>query len=100
MTNDKPYFLPLMKEYYLKIKSGEQDCEIKPLNHRGWNHNNIYPLRELNVSNGYQKKGRIVKLISRVAVTSDLEMSGIPRWHIDAVEEIYGKRGYWMIAYF
>ena len=46
----KPYFLPLNKEFYLKVKSGEQDCEIRPANHRGWNSKNIYPGRWLKFS--------------------------------------------------
>lgn len=99
MTHDKPYFLPLMKEYYLKIKSGEQDCEIRPLNHRGWNLKNVYPPREIAVSNGYQKKGRIIKRMVRTVVTNNLSESNIPQWHIDAVEDIYGKRPLWLIAY-
>jgi hypothetical protein len=100
MTHSKPYFLPLYKEYYLKIKNGEQNCEIKPFNHRGWNSKNIYPLRELNVSNGYQKPGRIIKRIYRVDITNDLKKAYIPQWHIDAVEAIYGKRDLWMVASF
>lgn len=49
----KPYFLPLNKEFYLKVKSGEQNCEIRPANHRGWNSKNIYPGRWLKFSSGY-----------------------------------------------
>ena len=101
MKHMKPYFLPLMKEYYLKIKNGEQDCEIRPFNHRGWNGNNIYPGRELNVSNGYQKHGRIIKRINKVIISiGGLNDANIPQWHIDAVEKIYGSRLEWMIAYF
>ncbi len=32
----KNLFIPLYKEYFLKFKNGEQDCEIRPLAHRGW----------------------------------------------------------------
>lgn len=97
--HEKPYFCPLNKEYYLKFKGGLQDCEIRPNNHRGWNVNNIYPGREIALSNGYQKAGRLTKPIMRTLITHDLTLENIPQWHIDAVENIYGKRESWLIAY-
>lgn len=95
----KPYFLPLFKEYFLKIKSGEQDCEIRPNNHRGWNIKNIYPGRLVTISNGYGKHDRITREIRSTMVTRDLTMESIPQWHIDAVEAIYGQRDSWLIAW-
>lgn len=33
-------------------------------------------------------------------ITPDLRMEkNIPQWHIDAVEDIYGKQDSWLIAY-
>jgi hypothetical protein len=90
-----------MKKYYLKIKSGEQDCEIRPYDNKpGWNHKHVYPNREIAPSNGYQKNGRLLKIITKTIVTTDLEQHNIPQWHIDAVCEIYGKNRLWMIAFF
>lgn len=95
----KPVFVPLFKEYFLKFKAGEQDCEIRPANHRGWNVNNVFPGRLMTLSNGYGNYDRITKEIRSTIVTPDLKMEKIPQWHIDAVEKIYGKRDEWLIAY-
>lgn len=91
--------MPLMKEYYLKIKSGEQDCEIRPSGHRGWSMLHVWPGRLITFSNGYQKEGRFTREIRSTMSTPDLAMEKIPQWHIDAVERIYGKRDLWLIAY-
>lgn len=88
-----------MKHYFLKFKSGEQDCEIRPANHRGWRVKNVYPDRLMTLSNGYGNHDRLIKVIRRVVISSDLKQDGIPQWHIDAVERIYGKREEWLIAY-
>ena len=95
----KPYFVPLMKEYFLKFKNGEQDCEIRPNNHRGWNSKNIYPGRSLLLSKGYGNYDRLMKEVRHVKKALDLKALGIPQWHIDAVEDIYGKQHCWMVAY-
>jgi len=93
------YFLPLKKEFFLKFKNGEQDCEIRPNNHRGWNIKNIYPGRMITLSNGYGKHDRITREICSTMVTHDLFFDDIPQWHIDAVEQIYGQQDSWLIAY-
>lgn len=95
----KPLFVPLMKEYFLKIKRGEQDCEIRPNHHRGWRLKNVYPGRLITFSNGYGKHDRVTKEVQRISVTPDLTLENLPQWHIDAVEKIYGKRDSWLIAY-
>ena len=53
----------------------------------------------MTLSNGYGKQDRIEKVIEFTRVTNNLKASGIPKWHIDAVEGIYGKRDKWLIAY-
>lgn len=95
----KPYFLPLKKEYYLKLKNGTQSCEIRPNNHYGWNSKNIYPGRILNCSCGYGKQDRIRKEIRNTMITFDLMQEPVSPAHIAAVESIYGKRNDWLIAY-
>lgn len=96
----KPYFLPLKKEYYEKFKAGEQDCEIRPANHRGWSSKNIYPGRVLRLSRGYGDYDRHCREIqATVEGSAILAFSGVPQWHIDAVESIYGKRDRWLVAY-
>lgn len=95
----KKLFVPLYKEYFLKFKNGEQDCEIRPLGHRGWNTGNVYPTRMMIFSNGYGKYDRIERMIIKTATTTNLKSEGIPQWHIEAVEAIYGKRAWWLIAY-
>lgn len=95
----KPLFVPLMKMYFLKFKAGEQDCEIRPNNHRGWNVENVYIGRLMTLSNGYGNHDRITKEILAAVVTSDLNMEGVPQWHIDAVVGIYGEQDSWLIAY-
>ena len=97
----KPYFCPLFKEYYLKFESGEQDCEIKPNNHRGWNTKNIYPGREITLSNGYGKYNRMTKKITKTLVISDLLFADpyINDDHIDAVKTIYPWASEWLVAY-
>jgi len=95
----KPYFLPLKKEYYLKLKNGIQTSEIRPAEHRGWNLKNIYPGRVLNCSCGYGKQDRTLKMINRVTVTTDLAMEGVSAEHIQAVEGIYGRNNIWMVAH-
>lgn len=95
----KPYFVPLMKEWFFKFKNGEQDCEIRPDNHRGWSKKNIYPGRALLLSNGYGNYDRMMKKVTKVREKADLRTLGIPQWHIDAVEGIYGKQLCWMVAY-
>lgn len=99
MNNEKPLFVPLLKKYYELIKSGEQDCEIRPNDYRFWNVKNVYPLREILFSSGYGKQDRIVRCIRSTMISGNLAAEKIPRWHIDAVEEIYGKRERWLIAY-
>lgn len=96
----KPYFVPLKKKFYLKVKSGEQDCEIRPANHRGWNSKNIYPGRWLKFSSGYGNNDRHCREIHVVVEGSArFAFMGVPQWHIDAVEQIYGKRDRWLVAF-
>lgn len=96
----KPYFVPLKKEFYLKVKSGEQDCEIRPANHRGWNSKNIYAGRWLKFSSGYGDHDRHCREIyACYEGPASLVFSGVPLWHIDAVEQIYGKRDRWLVAF-
>ena len=95
----KPLFVPLYKEYFLKFKSGEQDCEIRPEGHRGWTREAVVPGRRITFSNGYGKYDRTTRDIVRVEITPDLQSISIPKWHITAVEEIYGKRDSWLVAY-
>ena len=95
-----PYFLPLKNEYYEKICNLEQDCEIRPANHRGWRQKNIYPGRFILLSSGYGKKKRIImSVFGTFEGPSEYAFIGIPQWHIDAVEQIYGKRNRWLVAY-
>ena len=94
----KPYFLPLNKEFYLKLKNGTQKSEIRPNNHRGWNVKNIYPGRVLNCSCGYGKQDRTLKEIRNTIVTHDLRQENVSLEHIEAVEGIYGKRDRWLVA--
>jgi len=100
MRHEKPYFCPLMKVYFLKIQSGEQSCEIRPVR-RGWNQNNIYPGREITFSNGYGKNGRVTKRIRKTEKTKCLSSIGIEQWHIDAVLKIYGSSSdtEWLVAH-
>lgn len=96
----KPYFLPLKKEYYLKFLNGQQNCEIRPANHHGWNSKNIYAGRVLLLSLGYGKGNRHCRMIRVVNEgPADFAFMGVPQWHIDAVEAIYGKRDRWLVAY-
>jgi hypothetical protein len=95
----KNLFIPLYKEYFLKFKNGEQDCEIRPLDHRGWNTKNVFPGRVMTLANGYGKHDRLKKMIDFTRVTNNLKSSGISKWHTDAMEAIYGKRDKWLIAY-
>lgn len=96
----KPFFLPLNGEYYLKFKDGSQDCEIRPDGHRAWNEKNIYPGRPIRLSYGYGKKDRMLRTIAAVvAGPPEQAFAGVPQWHIDAVEQIYGKRDRWLVAY-
>ena len=94
----KPYFLPLKKEYYLKIQNGEQRTEIRPNNHRGWNLKNIYPGRVINFSLGYGKANRMLLQVKNTIVTHDLHQENISPGHIKAVEAIYGPRDSWLVA--
>ena len=95
----KNLFIPLYKEYFLKFKSGEQDCEIRPFGHRGWHTDNVYPGRMMTLSNGYGTYNRIEKMIIKTAITTNLKNAGVSDWHIEAVEVIYGKGAWWLIAY-
>ena len=95
----KPYFCPLNKDYFFNILDGSQDCEIRPSNHRGWNTNNIYNGRLITFSNGYGNYNRVTMLVSNVYDVQDMAGFGIPQWHIDAVEYIYGKHQSWLVAF-
>ncbi len=99
MVMDKPFFCPLFREYYNKIKNGVQDCEIRPLDHRGWNLKNIYSGRKIHFSLGYGKQDRTLKIVHAVTVTNDLPGLGIPKWHIDAVNAIYPHADAWLVAH-
>jgi len=97
---EKTLFVPLKGIYYDKIKDGSQDCEIRPLNHRGWNSKNVHAGRDINFSRGYGKQDRTLKKITKthIGCSVSLGLIGIPKWHIDAVEGIYGKRD-WLVAF-
>jgi len=95
----KKLFIPLYKKYFLKFKSGEQDCEIRPLGHRGWTSSNVYPTRTMTLSSGYGRYDRLEKMIIKTSITTSLKKEGIPQWHIEAVEAIYGKKDWWLVAY-
>lgn len=95
----KPKWTVVKLEYYRKIESGEQDCEIRPNNHRGWNAQEVYPGRDLMLSGGYGKKHRLVRNITKAAITPDLTLLNVPEWHIDAVQAIYGDVDEWLVAY-
>lgn len=100
MIKLKPYFLPLKTEYYRKFESGEQNCEIRPANHHGWNAKNIYAGRELLLSRGYGTADRHVRKIRTTLEGSPgFAFACVPKWHIDAVEAIYGKRDRWLVAF-
>lgn len=94
----KPYFCPLKREYYNKIKAGVQRSEIRPNNHRGWNVKNIYPGRQILFSLGYRKDDRTLREIINTIVTHDLRQEDVSIAHIEAVEAIYGKRESWLVA--
>ena len=94
-----PYFCPLKKEYFFKILDGSQDCEIRPFGHRSWNLKNIYPSRHITFSNGYGKHNRVTMRIESIVGIGDMLGFGIPKWHVDAVEEIYGHENFWLIAF-
>jgi len=94
----KPYFCPLKKKYYNKLKSGQQRSEIRPNGHRGWNVKNIYPGRQILFSLGYGKTDRILREVWNTIVTHDLRQEDVVPDHINAVEKIYGKRGSWLVA--
>jgi hypothetical protein len=96
----KPYFLPVKKEYYQKIEDGSQDCEIRPADHNGWSSVNIYPGRQLLISCGYGKARRTTRVVREVRVgAASFAFRDVPKWHIEAVEEIYGKCDRWLVAY-
>lgn len=99
--NLTPYFCPLNKEFYFKVESGEQDCEIRPLNHRGWNEKNIYVGRDITFSNGYGKYNRTTKKTTETLVVNDLlfAVPFIDDDHIDAVKTIYPWADEWLVAY-
>lgn len=100
ITIEKPYFVPVNKEYFIKIKSGEQNCEIRPANHRGWNSKNIYPGRWLRFSCGYGNHDRCCReIIFTHEGPESMVFIHVPQWHIDAVERIYGKRDRWLVAF-
>lgn len=97
----KPYFLPLKAEPYERIEAGLQMSEIRPNNHRGWNHSNIFPGRILNLSYGYGKKRRMLKTVTNIIITRNLEEEkNITGEHIKLVYKIYGKRYEWLVARF
>lgn len=104
-----PLFLPLIKRYYYLVKHNMQDSEIRPNRHMTssgmWSRANVYRGRKILFSNGYGKSDRTLREIKSVVTTiqgmvDELKSEGIPQWHIDAVEAIYGKRDSWLIAYF
>ena len=53
----------------------------------------------MTLSNGYGKYDRLEKMITKTVTTTNLKNENIPDWHIEAVEAIYGKRPWWLIAY-
>ena len=94
----KPYFCPLKREYFNKIKTHIQRSEIRPNGHHGWNVKNIYPGRQILFSLGYRKTDRFLREIRNTIVTHDLRQEDVSVNHIEAVEAIYGKRDSWLVA--
>lgn len=100
INNSKPYFCPLKREYYINISRNLQNCEIRPAGHRGWNRKNIYIGRRITFSLGYGRQNRTTKTITAVSEGADIvAFAGVPRWHIDAVEKIYGPQKRWLVAF-
>ncbi len=95
----KPYFCPLNTEFWQKFKDCEQDCEIRPDEHHGWNDRNIYVGRKIALCRGYTYTNCVERTITRTVQTNNLKAANIPQWHIDAVEKIYGPRDMWLVAF-
>lgn len=61
----KPFFLPLMKKYYLQFAEGTKKTEYR-MEKGMYNKNQLFVGRNILISNGYSKKDRLNGVITRV----------------------------------
>jgi len=61
----KPFFLPLLKKHYLEFSEGTKRTEYR-LEKGAYNENQIFVGREIIISNGYTKLGRLKGIITKV----------------------------------
>jgi len=64
-------FLPLNKLWYQLFLNGTKTWEIRGISTR-FNTNTIYKGRRVELSNGYQKKGRVFGTIQDIILVSDI----------------------------
>ncbi|HAS87998.1 MAG TPA: hypothetical protein DCS48_01630 [Desulfovibrio sp.] len=63
MKKERPLFMTLKTEHYMPFRSGEKRYEIRPYGAR-WNEETCRIGRLASVSHGYQKKGRLIRVVT------------------------------------
>lgn len=87
MKNNRPLFIPLMKEYYQSFERGEKRIEYRIYGKR-WNERTVYPNRPVVLSCGYGKRNRLSAIVDRLEVKDTNELE--PEIQ-SAIHSLYGQ---------
>ncbi len=88
MNELKPVFIPLQNEYYQQFRDFRKPYEIRQYGKR-WNEEVCKVDRMATLSNGYQKKGRLIRRITEFKRVSGVDLREEDK---AAVTAIWGAR--------
>ncbi|MFW5499576.1 MULTISPECIES: hypothetical protein [unclassified Maridesulfovibrio] len=81
---DKPLFMALMTEHYIKFRSGEKKYEIRQYGKR-WNEETCRIGRLVSISHGFQKKGRLIRVVIDFKKISGSQLNEADRMAVKAI---------------
>jgi len=84
MKKERPLFMALKTEHYLPFRSGEKRYEIRPYGAR-WNEETCRVGRLASVSHGYQKKGRLIRVVTRFEKISGSQFKEADKASVKAI---------------
>ncbi|WP_319778460.1 hypothetical protein [Maridesulfovibrio sp.] len=91
---EKSLFIVLKTEHYMKFRSGEKKYEIRQYGKK-WNEEKCRIGRLVSISHGYQKKGRLIRVVIDFKKISGSQLNEADRmvvkaiWGAEALEKEY-----------
>ncbi|NDV27704.1 hypothetical protein [Desulfovibrio sp. JC010] len=84
MNKERPLFMALKTEHYLPFRSGEKKYEIRQYGKR-WNEDTCRIGRLVSVSHGYQKRGRLIRVVTDFKKISGSQLNEADRMAVEAI---------------